>query len=135
MAISTFSNTNSISIPAGGASDPYPSIINVSGISGNLTKLTVTLTNLNHNWTNDIDVLLVSPTGAKSILMSDVGGDFTGLTDVTLTFDATATSSLSDFDGISSGTYQPTILILILILMILMTPTFLTLLPPMDLTM
>jgi Ca2+-binding RTX toxin-like protein len=107
MAISTFSNTNFISIPDGGASDPYPSIINVSGISGSLTKLTVTLTNLNHTYASDIDVLLVSPTGAKSILMSDVWGN-TGLTDVTLTFDATATSSLSDFDAISSGTYQPT---------------------------
>ncbi|GCL41010.1 beta strand repeat-containing protein [Dolichospermum planctonicum] len=107
MAISTFSNTNFISIPDGGASDPYPSIINVSGISGSLTKLTVTLTNLNHAWTNDIDVLLVSPTGANSILMSDVGGS-SDLTNVTLTFDATATSSLSDFDAISSGTYRPT---------------------------
>ncbi|WP_137909662.1 beta strand repeat-containing protein, partial [Dolichospermum planctonicum] len=107
MPTSTFSNTNSISIPDGGASDPYPSIINVSGISGSLTKLTVTLTNLNHAWTNDIDVLLVSPTGANSILMSDVGGS-SDLTNVTLTFDATATSSLSDFDAISSGTYRPT---------------------------
>ena len=107
MAISTFSNTNSISIPDSGASNPYPSIINVSGISGSLTKLTVTLNNLNHTYSDDIDVLLVSPTGAKSILMSDVGSS-TGLTDVTLTFDATATSSLSDFDGISSGTYRPT---------------------------
>ncbi|MBE9220907.1 beta strand repeat-containing protein, partial [Dolichospermum flos-aquae] len=107
MPTSIFSNTNSISIPEGGVSAPYPSIINVSGTSGSLTKLTVTLTNLNHTWTNDLDVLLVSPTGAKSILMSDVGSD-TGLTDVTLTFDATATSSLSDFDAISSGTYRPT---------------------------
>ncbi|MCW9683235.1 hypothetical protein FJR41_020980, partial [Dolichospermum planctonicum UHCC 0167] len=107
MAISTFSNTTFISIPDNGASDPYPSIINVSGLSGSLTKLTVTLTNLNHTCSGEIDVLLVSPTGAKSILMSDVGGD-TGLTNVTLTFDATATSSLSDFDGISSGTYRPT---------------------------
>ena len=107
MAISTFSNTNFISIPEGGASDPYPSIINVSGISGSLTKLTVTLTNLNHTWTNDIDVLLVSPTGAKIILMSDVGGS-NDLTNVTLTFDATATFTLPDSDFISSGTYQPT---------------------------
>ena len=107
MPTSTFSNTNFISIPDSGASDPYPSIINVSGISGSLTKLTVTLTNLNHDYTNDIDVLLVSPTGAKSILMSVVWGS-SALTDVTLTFDATATSSLPDFDGISSGTYRPT---------------------------
>ena len=72
MAISIFSNTNSISIPEDGVSAPYPSIINVSGLSGSLTKLTVTLNNLNHTYSGDIDVLLVSPTGAKSILMSDV---------------------------------------------------------------
>jgi len=107
MATSIFSNTNFISIPEGGVSAPYPSIINVSGTSGSLTKLTVTLTNLNHAYASDIDVLLVSPTGANSILMSDVGGS-SDLTNVTLTFDATATSSLSDFDGISSGTYRPT---------------------------
>ncbi|MBE9218110.1 beta strand repeat-containing protein [Dolichospermum flos-aquae] len=107
MPTSTFSNTNFISIPDSGASDPYPSIINVSETSGGLTKLTVTLTNLNHIFSGEIDVLLVSPTGAKSILMSDVWSN-TGLTDVTLTFDATATSSLSDSDAISSGTYRPT---------------------------
>ncbi|GCL41077.1 calcium-binding protein [Dolichospermum planctonicum] len=109
MAITSFfRNTTFISIPDGGASNPYPSIINVSGTSGSLTKLTVTLTNLNHLWTNDLDVLLVSPTGAKSILMSDVGRDSTSLTNVTLTFDATATSNLSGSDAISSGTYRPT---------------------------
>ena len=107
MPTSIFSNTNSISIPDRGASDPYPSIINVSGINNNLTKLTVTLTNLNHTYAGQIDVLLVGPTGAKSILMSDVGGD-TGLTNVTLTFDATATSSLSNENAIGSGTYRPT---------------------------
>ena len=52
MAISTFSNTTFISIPDSGTSDPYPSIINVSGISGILTKITVTLTKLNHACTN-----------------------------------------------------------------------------------
>ncbi|MBD2140890.1 calcium-binding protein [Anabaena sp. FACHB-1250] len=103
MPTSTFSNTNFISIPNYGTSNPYPSIINVSGTSGNLTKLTVTLTNLNHTYSGDIDVLLVSPTGANSILMSDVGGS-SGLVNVTLTFDATATSEA----GISSGTYRPT---------------------------
>ncbi|WP_236097045.1 calcium-binding protein, partial [Dolichospermum planctonicum] len=106
MPTSTFSNTNFISIPNYGTSDPYPSIINVSGTSGNLTKLTVTLTNLNHTWPGDIDVLLVSPTGANSILMSDAGGS-NDINNVTLTFDATATSSLSE-GGISSGTYRPT---------------------------
>ncbi|MBE9221045.1 beta strand repeat-containing protein [Dolichospermum flos-aquae] len=104
--ISFFKNLGNISIPNYGTSDPYPSIIAVSGISGNLTKLTVTLANLNHTWPGDIDVLLVSPTGANSILMSDAG-DSDDINNVTLTFDATATSSLPD-SAISSGTYRPT---------------------------
>jgi subtilisin-like proprotein convertase family protein len=106
MPTSTFSNNTFIFIPNNGASNPYPSIINVSGTSGNLTKLTVTLTNLNHTWAGDIDVLLVSPTGANSILMSDVGSS-NDLINVTLTFDATATSSLSG-GSFGSGTYPPT---------------------------
>ncbi|WP_304506183.1 calcium-binding protein [Anabaena sp. FACHB-1250] len=64
------------------------------------------MANLNHTYPDDIDVLLVSPTGANSILMSDAG-DSDDINNVTLTFDATATSSLPD-SAISSGTYRPT---------------------------
>ncbi|WP_334311629.1 calcium-binding protein, partial [Dolichospermum planctonicum] len=72
-----------------------------------MTKLTVTLNNLSHTYPEDIDALLVSPTGANSILMSDTGGS-DDINNVTLTFDATATSSLPSSGGISSGTYRPT---------------------------
>ncbi|MDM3843674.1 MAG: Calx-beta domain-containing protein, partial [Aphanizomenon gracile PMC638.10] len=102
-----FTNPNNITIPDVGASNPYPSIINVSGLTGNITSLKVTLTNLSHTWSDDIDVLLVSPTGAKSLLMSDVGG-WNGLQNVTLTFDPTATANLSDDGQITSGSYKPT---------------------------
>lgn len=103
----TFSNTSLISIPDSGPSTPYASTINVSGLSGNITKTTVTLNNLNHTYADDIDILLVSPTGAKTLLMSDVGS-YNSLTGVTLTFDATATNSLPDDGLITSGTYKPT---------------------------
>ncbi|MFM6140039.1 MAG: S8 family serine peptidase, partial [Sphaerospermopsis kisseleviana] len=102
-----FTNPNNITIPDVGASNPYPSIINVSGLTGNITSLKVTLTNLSHTWPDDIDVLLVSPTGAKAILMSDVGGS-SYLQNVTLTFDPTATANLPDSDQITSGSYKPT---------------------------
>ncbi|HCQ20978.1 MAG TPA: hypothetical protein DIU28_05840, partial [Anabaena sp. UBA12330] len=102
-----FTNPNNITIPSSGASNPYPSIINVSGLNGNITSLRVTLTNLSHTWPDDIDVLLVSPTGGKAILMSDVGGS-SGLANVTLTFDPTATANLPDVGQITSGSYKPT---------------------------
>ena len=104
---SDFSNPTSIAIPESGASTPYPSTINVSGLSGNLASLEVTLTDLNHTYSDDIDVLLVGPTGAKVILMSDVGGS-DGVNNLTLTFDPSATAGLPDAGQITSGTYRPT---------------------------
>jgi hypothetical protein len=103
----TFSNTNPITIQDATASNPYPSTINVSGLNGNLASLKVTLTNLSHTWPDDIDALLVGPTGAKIILMSDVGGS-DDLNNITLTFDPLATAALPDSGLITSGTYLPT---------------------------
>ncbi|MFM6879470.1 MAG: Calx-beta domain-containing protein, partial [Dolichospermum sp.] len=102
-----FSNPNPITIPDSGTSTPYPSTINVSGLSGNINSLKVTLTNLSHTWPDDIDVLLVGPTGTKALLMSDVGG-LNSLSNVTLTFDPTATSLLPDEGLITSGSYKAT---------------------------
>ncbi|MDJ0669975.1 MAG: S8 family serine peptidase, partial [Microcystis sp. M53598_WE2] len=46
----SFSNPNPITIPDSGSSTPYPSTINVSGLSGNINSLKVTLTNLSHTY-------------------------------------------------------------------------------------
>ncbi|MFM6011705.1 MAG: Calx-beta domain-containing protein [Dolichospermum sp.] len=102
-----FSNPNPITIPDSGTSTSYPSTINVSGLSGNINSLKVTLTNLSHTFPDDIDVLLVGPTGTKALLMSDVGG-LNSLSNVTLTFDPTATSLLPDEGLITSGSYKAT---------------------------
>jgi subtilisin family serine protease/subtilisin-like proprotein convertase family protein len=102
-----FSNPNPITIPDSGTSTPYPSTINVSGLSGNINSLKVTLTNLSHTYPDDIDVLLVGPTGAKALLMSDVGCS-SGVNNVTLTFEPTATSLLPDEGLITSGSYKAT---------------------------
>lgn len=109
----TFSNSATITVPGGaptttsGNADPYPSNVTVSGITGTVTKATVTLTNVNHTFPDDIDILLVSPTGASVILMSDTGGSL-DLVNVNLTFDDAAASQLPDSTQIVSGTYQPT---------------------------
>src|SRR5215813_10739977 len=46
----TFSNTNPITIPLVGNASPYPSSIAVSGLSGTITSVTVTLTGFNHTF-------------------------------------------------------------------------------------
>jgi PKD repeat protein len=114
VATNTFANSATITIPASGTgattgapSAPYPSAINVSALSGPISKVTVTLTNMNHTFPDDIDILLVGPGGQSVILMSDTGGSL-DLVNVTLTFDDSAASSLPDSTQITSGTYKPT---------------------------
>src|SRR4051812_29686061 len=67
-ATQTFSNPASTTIKDFPTSTPYPSTIAVSGLSGTVTKVTVTLTDLNHPFPDDIDILLVGPTGVKTVL-------------------------------------------------------------------
>ena len=114
VATGTFANSATITIPASGTgtitgapSTPYPSTNNVSSLLGLISKVTVTLTNMNHTWPDDIDILLVGPGGQSVILMSDTGGSF-DLVNVTLTFDDAAANSLPDSTQITSGTYKPT---------------------------
>ncbi len=110
-AQTTFNNLATITIPASGTGNanpaspatPYPSNITVSGMSGSITKLTLTLHNLSHTATNDIDMLLVGPTGAKIIFLSDIGG---GSGALNITFDDMAASQASN--PLSSGTFRPT---------------------------
>ncbi|MFM6025030.1 MAG: Calx-beta domain-containing protein, partial [Dolichospermum sp.] len=84
----TFTNSAPISIDdqLSGGTTPYPSTISVSGLSGNINNLKVTLNNVSHTWIGDVDLLLVGPTGAKSILMSDIG-EALSVSGVNLTFD------------------------------------------------
>ncbi|MDB9523759.1 Calx-beta domain-containing protein, partial [Dolichospermum circinale CS-1225] len=100
-------NPNEITIPNGGAATTYPSSINVSGLNGTITSLKVTLSNISHTYPDDLDVLLIGPTGAKVLLMSDAGWSW-DLNNVTLTFDPNARDFLPDQGQISSGSYRAT---------------------------
>jgi subtilisin-like proprotein convertase family protein len=73
-----FSNASLIRLPSVGNStgtaDPYPSTINVSGLTGGIVKVAVRIKNFQHTRPNDIDMLLVAPSGEKMVIWSDVGG-------------------------------------------------------------
>jgi subtilisin-like proprotein convertase family protein len=102
-----FSNPAPITIPAVGTATPYPSNIAVSGLTGTITKVTVTLTNFNHTFPQDVDVLLVGPAGQNLIMMSDGGGGNPGVTNRTYTFDDAAANAFPQNSAAASGTYRP----------------------------
>ena len=108
----TFTSGLSFTIPNGapattsGPASPYPSSINISGVTGTVSKVTVTFNGLSHTNPDDLDMLLVGPTGQKILLMSDAGGD-TDLSSVTFTLDDTA-AQLPNATAITAGTYAPT---------------------------
>ncbi|MDS1346713.1 S8 family serine peptidase [Planktothrix agardhii] len=104
-----FTNPNSITIPSSGSASPYPSTINVSGVSGNITNIQVSLSGLSHTWPDDVDMFLRGPGGQKVMLMSDAGGGYSSrLNNVNLTFRDSASGTLPDGSQITSGTYRPT---------------------------
>jgi hypothetical protein len=102
-----FSNTASIIINDNSAASPYPSIINVTGVGGDLIKATVTLNKLTHSNPHDVSALVTSPSGTNTLLMSHVGGDGYSATNLVLTFDDAA-GSLPFTGAITNGTYKPT---------------------------
>jgi subtilisin-like proprotein convertase family protein len=96
-----------ILIPDGPAT-PYPSSIEVAGFGTNITDVNLQVSNLTHTEPDDLDLLLVGPTGRSAIVMSDVGGTTDVTTPVTLTFDDQAASHLGDSTALVTGTFKPT---------------------------
>lgn len=85
----------------------YPSTINVSGTNGTITGVTVTVNNLTHGRTSDLNVLLVGPNNQAVLLLSDAGR---AATNATVTFNDAAGSGVPPNATISgpSGPYTPT---------------------------
>jgi uncharacterized repeat protein (TIGR01451 family) len=104
--VSSFANTNYITIPSVGSATNYPSVINVTGITGTVGKVTATLFGLTHSFPHDVNALLVGPTGARTLLLSHAAGGSTA-NNVTVTFDDTAPTPLAASGSIVSGTWQP----------------------------
>lgn len=106
----SFSNPSSINVadpppsntPPGVAS-LYPSNINVAGMGTSITNLTVKLTNVNHAFPPDFDVLLVGPGGQSLVLQSDAGSA-TAAVNRSYTFDDAATVQLPNSGGLPNNT-------------------------------
>jgi subtilisin-like proprotein convertase family protein len=96
--------------PNPGLADRYPSSIDVSG-QGAVTNLTVTITNYHHTYPDDVDILLVGPTGATCLLMSDCGGSTAITMPINVTYDD-ASAALPDNPDqdhpLVTGSYRPT---------------------------
>lgn len=108
----TISNSSVIRIPAVGTGGtnpqaaPYPSSINIAGVSGSVTKATVTLSGLVHTFPDDVSILLVGPGGTNVALMSHAGGGFP-VTNLSFTFDDAGTSAPPQIGPLTSGVWQP----------------------------
>lgn len=101
----SFAAGSPIAIPLLGAATPYPSTNVVSGVAGPVLNVSVTLSNLTHNYPADLAVLLVGPSGQNVLLMANAGGGY-GLVNATLTFDDAAAVPIPT-NQITSGTYRP----------------------------
>jgi subtilisin-like proprotein convertase family protein len=101
-----------------GAATPYPSTIAVSGLTGEVSHVSVTLWGLYHTSCGDISILLVPPDRSNCVvLMSEAGGYELGSPPIgtvsvsQLTFDDAATTrfyTIGKWWAITNGTYQPT---------------------------
>jgi subtilisin-like proprotein convertase family protein len=107
-----FANGAAITMPDPNCTDPdaatpYPSNIPVSGLSGTVSDVNVTLTGVTHPFQGDIEILLVSPAGGTHNLelLSDAGtGSFSN---ATITFDDSAGSQPPQNNPWAPGTYKP----------------------------
>jgi hypothetical protein len=61
-----FCNSNSITINDVAAASPYPSQITVAGLSGAIASVSADLIGLSEGTPQDLSMLIVSPSGAKS---------------------------------------------------------------------
>jgi hypothetical protein len=97
---SSYCNTGSITLnnPPDTVADasPYPSRVFVSGLTGTLSDLTVSLEGVTYSESQDIDALLVGPAGQSFILAADAGPNSGGaISNVTLTLSDAAASTLA----------------------------------------
>lgn len=111
MSTITYLNNTSTLLPATGTIGTNSSQINVFGLFGNVTDVSVELVGLSHSFPDDLDFLLYAPNNINNLVfMSDAGsgGPAAALTDVNLTFSDAATDLLPDATPITPGPFKPT---------------------------
>ena len=97
---------STITIPDSGPTSPYPLKLTVSGLSGTITDVNVRMNDLTHTYIDDLEALLVSPSGEKVILFGDAGGPF-GANHLTFTLDDSAGTAIPNNTQLQSQSYQP----------------------------
>jgi hypothetical protein len=110
---SVFSNNGFIDISAVNAGTdpepavPYSSDIDVLGVTGVVTQVSVTINGLSHSSPDDLDMLLVGPSGQSFHFWSDVGAT-TAVENVTITVADSGATPLPDSAPLVDGTtYRP----------------------------
>ncbi len=86
--------------------NPYPSTITVSGVAGAVTAVRVKLNGFTHTFPDTVDMFLMAPDGAVSVVLSDAGGAGS-LSNVNLVFDDAAAVVIPDTTAITTGSYRP----------------------------
>jgi hypothetical protein len=112
-------NTSAIAVADGplGIANLWPSCACVTGKTGLVTKVTISLINIYHSWPSDLHFILRGPDGTAVYVMGKCGdaiavGPFTNsLLPVgpTITLDDDAASSLPDAGQLVTGTFKPTL--------------------------
>lgn len=120
-AEASFTNATAITItdcpdpcPASGqAASLFPAPIVVSGEVGVIERVSVTINGFSHAFPADVDFLLVSPSGRKSVLFSDFGAGSPGVSNINVTLDDYADrpipSTVTGNTGVPfvTGSYRP----------------------------
>ncbi|MFZ4785279.1 MAG: hypothetical protein ACOYLH_07350 [Flavobacteriales bacterium] len=102
----TFTSGGGITVNDVSAGTPNPSTITVSGGPATIGAMSITLTNLNHTWPSDIDVLLVAPNGESLVIMSDCGNGADWV-NTTIEIADYATAAFINTGLNPAGIYQP----------------------------
>lgn len=101
-----FTNSTPIVIRDATSADPYPSVVTVTGVSAPIASASVTLNNVTHDWLEDVDVLLVGPTGTNVLVLSDAGRF--PAADQTFILSSDATNTVPETGSLGGSVFLPT---------------------------
>jgi subtilisin-like proprotein convertase family protein len=106
----TVANSTPLTIPSIGASTPYGTTVNVSGLNSSNRTIKLEITGLTHTFPGDLDILLVGPGGQKFIVMSDAVASFATQNNATVVLkdDAEATLPATGSTVNMNGEWKPT---------------------------
>jgi hypothetical protein len=105
----TFSNTGALTLAAtvSGVASAFPSRVEVSGLSGLITKVSLAVSGVSIDRPDDLELLLVAPGGQSFLVLTDAGGVAAPASGLSLVLDDTAASMLATDSGFGSGTFRP----------------------------